>query len=80
MYSGCGSRSRELADFDEDAFAGAFLGGVDGCFVGAFGHGCQPTGATGVVNGVAVFYVGKSIIEQSEDIGRNLDADAIAGA
>jgi len=69
-----------LPDLDEDAFARAFLCGVDGSFVGAFGNRRQARGSSGVVNGVAVFDIGETIVEQSEYVWCNLDTNAIAGA
>ena len=70
-----------LLGFDEDALAGALLGGFDHGVEHAVGDVGQTLGATGVGEHlVAFFHVGEAVVEQREDGGRDLLAQAVAGA
>src|SRR5262245_3463827 len=67
--------------FDEDALAGTFLGGLDDRVELAVGDVGEALGATGVREHlVALFDVGEAVVEQGEDVGRDLLAEPVAGA
>ena len=71
--------------FDVDALAGAFLGGFDDRFELPVGDLGETFGALGVALGlgedrVAFDDIGEAIVEQGEDVGGDLLAQAVAGA
>src|SRR5688572_5175616 len=79
-----GSESKSL-DFDEDAFAGAFLGGLDNGFFLTGGNDGEAFGTLCVALGrgvdlVAFLHVGETVVEEGEDVWRDLFAEAVAGA
>jgi hypothetical protein len=68
-------------DLDEDALAGASLGGVDRGLDVAAGDGGQGTGAAGVVErGPGLGDVSDAVLELGEDVGTVVDAQPVAGA
>ena len=65
-----GSTFGGLLDFDEDALAGALLGGFDGRFLHPAGTLASTLGATRVGEHlVALLDVGEAVVEQGEDVG-----------
>jgi hypothetical protein len=70
---------------DEDALAGAFLGGLDNEVHLPIGDLGEALGAFRVTFGcgkdlLAFANVGETVVEQDEDIGRDLLAEAVSGA
>src|SRR5699024_10361401 len=69
------------SDLDEDAHAGAFLGGLDDRLLLAGGHGRETLGTARVGVGlVAILDVGEAVVEHHEDVGGDLLAETVAGA
>src|SRR4029077_18009164 len=67
--------------FDEDALARALLGGLDDRVGHAVGEVREALGAAGVGEDLGAFLdVGEAVVEQREDVGRDLFAQAVAGA
>src|SRR4051812_39501947 len=76
-----GAESVRSVDFDEDALAGAFLGGLDRCFFHAGRDVGEPFRPTRVGEDLRAFLdVREAIVEQREDIGGDLFAEPVAGA
>jgi proteasome-associated ATPase len=76
---------RVRSGFDVDALAGAFLGGFDHGFELAIGDLCETFGALGIALGLsedlsALDDIGEAVVEQGEDVGCDLLAQAVAGA
>ncbi len=76
---------RRGSGFDVDALAGAFLGGFDHGFELAIGNLGETFGALGIALGLsedlsALDDIGKAVVEQGEDVGGDLLAQAVAGA
>ena len=76
---------RDSARLDVDALAGAFLGGFDHGFELVVGDLGETLGALGVALGLgedlaALDHVGETVVEQGEDVGCDLLAQAVAGA
>src|SRR3954462_9646099 len=70
-----------LLDPDEDAPPGALLGGLDDRLFEVARHVGQPLDATRVTERLAAFSdVGKAVVEEGEDVGTDLLAQAIARA
>ncbi len=68
-------------ELDEDALAGAGLGGVDRRLDVAVGHPGERTGATRVVErGTGLGDVGDAVLELGEDVGAVVDAQPVTGA
>jgi hypothetical protein len=66
-------------ELDEDALAGAGLGGVDGGLDVANGDAGEGTGPAGVVErGAGVGDVGDPVLELGEDVGAVVDAQPVA--
>jgi hypothetical protein len=77
VEQGVGTR----VDLDEDALAGAGLGGVDRGLDVASGHPGERAGATGVVErGSGLGDVGDAVLELGEDVGAVVDAQPVARA
>ena len=80
-FSGVGTGS----GFDEDALAGALLGGLDHGVELVVGDVGQPVGTLGVALGggvhlVTLFDVGQAVVEQREDVGSDFLAETISRA
>src|SRR5205823_8854475 len=70
-----------LLDLDENALPGALLGGLDDRLLEVAGHVCQSLDATGVTEDLAAFLdVGEAVVEEGEDVGTDLLAQAVARA
>src|SRR5581483_5560032 len=68
-------------DLDEDALTGALFGRFDDCFFHARGHVGETLGAAGIAEDLAALLdVREAVVEQREDVGRDLFAEAVAGA
>jgi hypothetical protein len=68
-------------ELDEDALAGAGLGGVDGGLDVAHGDPGEGSGAAGVVErGAGLGDVGDPVLELGEDVGTVVDAQPVARA
>jgi hypothetical protein len=66
-------------ELDEDALAGAGLGGVDGGLDVTSGNGSERAGAAGVVEGEAALGdVSDPVLELGEDVGAMVDAQPVA--
>ncbi len=71
--------------FDEDALAGALLGGLDDRVelpVGDVGHAVRALGVAlrGGEDRGALFHVGETVVEQGEHVGADLFAEPVTGA
>src|SRR5258706_14059285 len=70
-----------VACFDEDAFTGAIECGIDHSPFQPGGDGDDAGEAARVVaDGVALPHVGDAVVEQDEDLGAMVGAEAVAGA
>ena len=75
------SRRRESVALDEDALAGALLGGFDDRVLEVPGNGRHTGGAAGLVlDVVAILDIGETVVEEGEHGGRDLLAQAVACA
>ena len=71
----------ELVDFDEDALARALFGGLDDRLFLPRGHCREPFCAARVAENLRPFLdVREPVVEQGEHVGRDLLAEAVAGA
>ena len=70
-----------LVGLDEDALAGALLGGLDDGVEHVVGEAGETLGAARVGEDLVAFLdVGEAVVEQGEDGGGDLLAEAVAGA
>jgi hypothetical protein len=71
----------EVSDLDENALTGALFGRLDDGFLLTGWNDCQALGTTGVREDLGpVFDIGETIVEEREDVGRDLFAETVTGA
>src|SRR5262245_44446293 len=74
-------RGPPLLDLDEDALAGALLGGLDGRFFLTRRHDGEAFGAAWITEDLVAFLdIGEAVVEEGEDVGGDLFAEPVAGA